>query len=154
MKTVIKIFYTVLALIWMPSIVAIVGNIIGMLQRGLAEIPYVILLISLSALSINLTCYLLCKYKNEDISELKYSFRLFFASLILIPFSWGVSKAMSDPVAEQSQPITNEGLNTFQISIGQMAKSLLIAAPVLTSVVAIFIAIYCMFELLKSKKKA
>ncbi|HGP2725784.1 TPA: hypothetical protein ACLGO4_004598 [Salmonella enterica] len=152
MKTVIKIFYIVLALIWMPSIVAVLGNIVGMLQRGLSEIPYVVLLIALSALSINLTCYLLCKYKNKDISELKYSFRLFFASLILIPFSWGVSKAMSDPVAEQSQPITNESLNAFQINIGQMAKSLLIAAPVLTSAVAILIAIYCMFELLKSHK--
>lgn len=152
MKTVIKIFYIVLALIWMPSIVAVLGNIVGMLQRGLSEIPYVVLLIALSALSINLTCYLLCKYKNKDISELKYSFRLFFASLILIPFSWGVSKAMSDPVAEQSKPITNESLNAFQINIGQMAKSLLIAAPVLTSAVAILIAIYCMFELLKSHK--
>lgn len=152
MKTVIKIFYIVLALIWMPSIVAVLGNIVGMLQRGLSEIPYVVLLIALSALSINLTCYLLCKYKNKDISELKYSFRLFFASLILIPFSWGVSKAMRDPVAEQSQPITNESLNAFQINIGQMAKSLLIAAPVLTSAVAILIAIYCMFELLKSHK--
>lgn len=61
MNTFIKIFYIVLALIWMPAIAAMVGNTLSMLNSGFSDVPTWVLIIALGALSLNVTCYLYFK---------------------------------------------------------------------------------------------
>ncbi|EIE7418011.1 hypothetical protein LDT93_004417 [Salmonella enterica] len=153
MKTFIKIFYIVLALIWLPSIAAMVGNTLSILNSGLSDVPIWVVLIALASLSINVTCYFYYKRKNKNTTFLKYPFALFFASLILIPLSWGYTKTMSVPISEQPQPLTNNGGFSFQIPLDQLAHAVLTVAPILAAATAIIMTAVHMFESLCNKEQ-
>lgn len=152
MNTFIKIFYIVLALIWMPAIAAMVGNTLSMLNSGFSDVPTWVLLIALGALSLNVTCYLFLKKRNKNTSFLKYPFALFGASLILIPLSWGYTKTMSDPFAEQSQTLVNDGGVSFHIPLDSLVYAVLTAAPILSAAAAILITAVNMYEALSNSK--
>ncbi|EJO1118231.1 hypothetical protein NQ904_004623 [Escherichia coli] len=152
MNTFIKIFYIVLALIWMPAIAAMVGNTLSMLNSGFSDVPTWVLIIALGALSLNVTCYLYFKKSNKNTSFLKYPFVLFCVSLILMPLAWGYTKTMSDPFSEQSQTLANGGGVSFHIPLDNLVYAVLTAAPILAAAAAIIITAVNMYEALSNSK--
>ncbi|EIR4211960.1 hypothetical protein MWH93_004406 [Salmonella enterica] len=153
MNAFIKIFYIVLALIWMPAIAAMVGNTLSMLNSGFSDVPTWVLIIALGALSLNVTCYLYFKKRNKNTSFLKYPFVLFCVSLILMPLAWGYTKTMSDPLSEKSQTLVNGGGVSFHIPLDNLVYAVLTAAPILAAAAAIIITAVNMYEALSNSNK-
>ena len=142
-----------IALLWLPGIGVALGLTFSAFQLGFSEIPPLVVLFALSALSISVTCYAYLKAKKKPTAFLKYPFALFFVTLVLIPFAQGFSKTMSDPLGGQSQNVDagNVGNISLQLPLAEMAHGLLTAAPFLASVAAIGIVAVNMYEALDKK---
>ncbi|EOG1717638.1 hypothetical protein ACK3OH_004526 [Salmonella enterica] len=149
-----NIILIVLALLWLPAIGVALGLTFSAFQLGFSEIPPLVVLFALSALSISVTCYAYLKAKKKSTAFLKYPFGLFFATLVLIPLAQGFSKTMSDPISGQSQNVDagNVGDIALKLPFAEMAHGLLTAAPFLASVAAIGIVAVNMYEVLDRKK--
>ncbi|HCR3985046.1 TPA: hypothetical protein OOF39_004544 [Kluyvera ascorbata] len=148
-----KLILIILAFLWLPAIAAAVGFTLSAFQLGFSEIPPLVVLFALSALSIIVTYYAYLKAKKKPTAFLKYPFGLFFAALVLIPFAQGFSKTMSDPLGGQSQNVDagNVGNISLKLPLAEMAHGLLTVAPFLASVAAIGIVAVNMYEALNKK---
>ncbi|AZH37145.1 hypothetical protein DMK78_23570 [Salmonella enterica] len=149
-----KVILIILALLWLPAFGAAMGFTLSAFHVGFSEIPPLVVLFALAALSINVTCYAYFKAKKKTTESLKYPFRLFFATLVLIPLAQGLSKTMADPFGEQSQKMVagNVGNNARDLVLNfpfaEIAHGLLTIAPFIASVSAIIIVAANMYEAL------
>lgn len=146
-----KVVLIILALFWLPALGVALGFTFSAFQLGFSEIPPLVVLFALSALSINITCFFYLKAKKKPTDFLKYPFGLFFATLVLIPLAQGLSKTLSDPLGGQSQNV-DAGNIALNLPFAEMAHGLLTVSPFLASVAAIAIVAANMYEALDRKK--
>ncbi|EGB7013671.1 hypothetical protein H8C17_002634 [Salmonella enterica] len=152
----VKLFYIILGLFWLPGIAGFIFNTFSMLHDGLSEIPQIILYITISALSILITCFFFLKIKKRDTKLLKYPLGLFIIALFVLPFAQGAKKAIAAPLIEQPQPVNSvngiDGLSAASLQLDVVAHALLTIVPVLASVAAICVSAVAMYEAIGNKK--
>lgn len=145
-------FYLVIAWLWLPGLSLFAFHSVGWLADGLAEIPQWILLLVLSSLSLTIACYIHCKKNKLDGSFLSMPFTLFLVSTLILPFSRGYTKALSDgsPVAHSES--NADFVGRMSLSLDAISHALLTCAPVIASITAIVIVISHYWPNLRNKQ--
>lgn len=141
------------AWLWLPALSSVFFYSLTWLRSGLSEIPTWVLFLAVSSLSITVACYLHCRKNRIDSGFLSLPLKLFLASVFLIPFYRGYTKALTEPLQGEKPDVNPDVfIQRMTATLDTVAHTLLVSAPVLASLLAIGIVLSHYWPNLRNKK--